>query len=36
MCDDITKRVRDGETFSSFFFLEEFSGIRYNERNNLM
>lgn len=32
MCDDITKRVRAGETFSPFFFLEEFSGIRYNEK----
>ena len=36
MCDDITKRVRVTETFSLFFFLEDFSGIRYNERNNLM
>lgn len=32
MCDDVTKRVRAGETFSPFFFLEEFSGIRYNEK----
>ena len=32
MCDDITKHVRAGETFSLFFFLEEFSGIRYNKK----
>lgn len=30
MCDFITKCVRNTETFSPFFFLEDLSGIRYN------